>query len=213
VSLTERVIEASAQLMERLGLPGLFAVSAAELLLAPIPGEAVMALAGFLASRGVFGLHETILVGSLGNLAGSLIEYFLGLHLARPALLRLGKYLLISERDLTLAEEFFRSKSGFAAVFVGRMIPGIRSVIGFPAGIARMNPLSFALATITGSLPWNALFACLGYLLGERWQVVLAYSNLVDAVGVLALLAAAAYLLARIRASGRSLFGTRTRGA
>uniref|UniRef100_A0A7J3X7I2 DedA family protein n=1 Tax=Thermofilum pendens TaxID=2269 RepID=A0A7J3X7I2_THEPE len=213
MSLTESAVEASAQLLERLGLPGLFALSAAELLLAPIPGEAVMALAGFLAVRGAFELHEVVLVGSLGNLVGSLVEYLLGLYLARPALLRLGKYLLVSERDLELAEAFFRSKGGFAAVLFGRMVPGVRSVISFPAGIARMNPLSFALATIAGSLPWNASFAYLGYLLGERWQEVLAYSSLIDAAGILALSAAAIYLLARLRASGRSLSGTRTRGA
>jgi len=209
----QSLVEACAQLLEHLGLPGLIAVSAAELLLAPIPGEAVMVLAGFLASRGAFKLHEAVLAGSLGNLAGSLAEYLLGLYLARPALLRLGRYLFISERELELAERFFRSRSGFAAVLVGRIVPGIRSVISFPAGIARMNPLSFTLATLAGSLPWNALFAYLGYMLGENWQVVLAYSRLIDMVGVLALLAAAAYLLAKLRASDRSLSGTRSRGA
>ncbi|MCC6040038.1 MAG: DedA family protein [Thermofilum sp.] len=213
MSLAVSIVEASAQLLERLGLLGLFALSAAELLLAPIPGEIVIALAGFLSSRGVYGLHEVILAGSLGNLVGSAAEYLLGLYLARPALLRLGRYLFIEEEDIARAEGFFRGRSGFAAVLVGRMVPGIRSVIGFPAGMARMNPLSFALATVAGSLPWNTFFAYLGYTLGERWQILLSYSSLVDAVGALALLAAAAYVLARLRASGRSRSGTRTRGA
>ena len=84
------------------------------------------------------GLAEAVLVGTLGNLAGSLIEYWLGLRVARPALLKLGKYLMIGERDLEAAEEFFRRR-GALAVFLGRFVPGVRSLMGFPAGMARMN--------------------------------------------------------------------------
>jgi len=196
VSLTETAVELAASLLARAGLPGLFLLAVAELLLAPIPGEAVLALAGFLASRGVVGLAEAVLVGTLGNLAGALAEYWLGLRVARPALLKLGKYLMVSERDLEAAEEFFRRR-GAPAVFLGRFVPGVRSLMGFPAGMARMNPVVFAAATFAGSLPWNAAFAYAGYVLGERWSEVLRYSSYLDLAGAAALALAAAYLAAK----------------
>ena len=197
MSLTETAVELVASLLARAGLPGLFLLAVAELLLAPIPGEAVFALAGFLASRGVIGLAEAVLVGTLGNLAGALVEYWLGLRVARPVLLKLSKYLMVSERDLEAAEEFFRRR-GAPAVFLGRFVPGVRSLMGFPAGMARMNPAVFAAATFAGSLPWNAAFAYAGYVLGERWSEVLRYSTYLDVAGAIALALAGVYLAAKL---------------
>jgi len=197
MSVTEAAVELAASLLARAGLPGLFLLAVAELLVAPIPGEAVFALAGFLSSRRAMGLAEAVLVGTLGNLAGSLIEYWLGLRVARPALLKLGKYLMIGERDLEAAEEFFRRR-GALAVFLGRFVPGVRSLMGFPAGMARMNPAVFAAAIFSGSLPWNAAFALAGYALGERWSEVLRYSSYLDLAGAAALALAAVYLAAKL---------------
>jgi membrane protein DedA with SNARE-associated domain len=197
MSVTEAAVELAASLLARAGLPGLFLLAVAELLVAPIPGGAVFALAGFLSSRGAMGLAEAVLVGTLGNLAGALIVYWLGLRAARPALLKLGKYLMIGERDLEAAEEFFRRR-GALAVFLGSFVPGVRSLMGFPAGMARMNPAVFAAAIFSGSLPWNAAFALAGYALGERWSEVLRYSSYLDLAGAAALALAAVYLAAKL---------------
>lgn len=193
MSLTEAAVELAASLLSRVGLPGLFALAVVELLVAPIPGEAVFALAGFLASRGAMGLADAVLVGTLGNLAGALAQYWLGLRVARPALLKLGRYLMVGERELEAAEEFFKRR-GALAVLLGRFVPGVRSLMGFPAGMARMNLALFAAAVFAGSLPWNAAFVYAGYALGERWSEVLLYSSYLDLAGVAALALAAAYL-------------------
>jgi len=197
VSLTEAAVELAASLLARAGLPGLFLLAVAELLVAPIPGEAAFALAGFLSSRGAMRLTEAVLVGTFGNLAGALIEYWLGSRVARPALLKLGKYLTVGEKELEAAEEFFRRR-GAPAVFLGRFVPGVRSLMGFPAGMARMNPAVFAAATFSGSLPWNAAFAYAGYVLRERWSVVLLYSTYLDVAGAIALALAGVYFAAKL---------------
>lgn len=175
----------------------MYALAVLELLFAPIPGEVVMALAGFLASRGSMGFWHAVIAGTSGNLTGALVQYWLGLKVARPVLLRLGRYLLFSERDLEAAERFFLRR-GFTAVLVGRIVPGVRSVVSIPAGAARMKVPAFAAATLAGSLPWNLIFVYAGFMLGENWPRLLEYSRYLDTVGALALLSASAYVAVKL---------------
>ena len=195
------MVELSVALLSSVGLPGIYAVAALELLLPPIPGEVVMALAGFLASRGRAELWQVVAAGTLGNLTGGLIQYLMGLKVARPVLVKLGKYMRFSERDLEKAEDFFRRK-GFGAVVAGRLVPGVRSIISIPAGMARMSVAAFTAATAAGSLPWNAIFAYMGYKLEENWHLVQMYSGYLDAAGALAIAAVVAYALLKIAGKG-----------
>lgn len=197
MSITVSLVEYVADLIAALGLAGVLALTALELLIAPIPGEAIMAFAGFLISSGRFGFAEVLLAGATGNLLGSLISYWIGLKLGRPALLRVGKYLGFSERDLKAAEDFFQRR-GSLAVLAGRLVPGLRSVISFPAGIAKMDLQLFIVFTLLGSAVWNALFIYIGFLLGERWSEITAYSEYLDAAGVAVLALLGVYLAWRL---------------
>ncbi|MCS7104125.1 MAG: DedA family protein [Thermofilaceae archaeon] len=197
MSFLESLIDLASSILGRLGVLGLFALSVAELLFAPIPGEVVMTLAGFTARRGLMHLIEAVVAGTLGNLTGAVIQYYIGVSAAKPLILKLGRYFMIKEADLERAEEFFR-KRGAVAVFTGRLIPGLRSVISFPAGMARMKAQYFVTATLAGSLPWNALFVYTGFFLGENWRIILAYSELLDAIGLSVILTLTGYLVFKL---------------
>ncbi|MEM2217075.1 MAG: VTT domain-containing protein [Thermofilaceae archaeon] len=110
MSITVSLVEYIINLIATLGLVGVLALTALEILLAPIPGEVVMTFAGFLINTGKFGFTEVILVSITANLIGSLISYWIGLKLGRPALLKIGRYLRFSERDLEAAENFSKEK-------------------------------------------------------------------------------------------------------
>lgn len=210
MSIVESVVEIAVSLLSGMGLVGLYALTVLELLFAPIPGEAVMALAGLLASKGGATLWQVVAIGTLGNLTGAHVQYLLGLKVARPVLVKLGRYIFISERDLEAAEEFFRKRSGFAAVVAGRLVPGVRSVISIPAGMARMSVQAFATATFVGSLPWNAIFAYFGYVLGENWHLVQMYFRYLDVAGGLAIAALSLYAVLKLVERNRRACASRS---
>ncbi len=164
--------------------------------LVPIPSEVVMVFSGFLVYKGLFGFVEAVMAGTLGNLVGSLIAYYLGLSAGRPFLLKYGRYLLLNEHHIASAERFFQRRGGLA-VFLGRMLPAVRTVISFPAGVARMNIAKFAALTFLGSIPWNTALVLAGYSLGENWAVVESHAPLLDAIGVSILALAAVYYLVK----------------
>ncbi len=144
----------------------------------PIPSEAIMLFGGALAAgvtiSGVTGHLNVVLValiGVLGNLLGSLIAYWVGLTGGRAAVDKWGKYILIRHHDLDRAERFF-AKRGEIAVFVGRVLPVVRTFISLPAGIAEMPVMKFAVFTVLGSLPWTFALAYSGKALAANWQSV-----------------------------------------
>ena len=210
MGVVEGLVEWAVSALSRMGLAGVCALMALELLIPPIPGEAVMALAGFLAGRGEVELWQAVAAGTFGTVVGALAQYLLGAKVARPALVRLGRYVMFSERDLEAAEELFRRR-GFLAVVLGRLVPGVRSVISIAAGVVRMSASAFLAATLAGSLPWNAAFAYAGYVLGENWYIVRAYSDYIDAAGALIVSAAAAYALLRLAGRARCRRGCSSR--
>ncbi|MEM1869954.1 MAG: DedA family protein [Thermofilaceae archaeon] len=210
MSIVESTVEAALTLLSSMGLAGLYVLAVLELLLAPIPGEVVMALAGLLASRGDVALWQVVTVGTLGNLTGSFIQYLLGWKIARPVLIKLLKRFFIDERDLEKAERFFSQRSGFAAVAGGRLVPGVRSVISLPAGMARMSLPAFTAATLIGSLPWNTIFAYLGFVLGENWHVVRTYSTYLDIAGAAVLAALTVYIALKLAERSRRARANRT---
>lgn len=197
MSITLSLVEYIVSLVAALGLAGVLALTVLEILFAPIPGEVIMTFAGFLINTGKFDFTEVLLASTTGNLLGSLISYWIGLKLGRPALLKIGKYLRFSERDLEAAENFFQRK-GSLAVLVGRFVPGLRSVISFPAGVAQMNLQAFITFTLLGSVAWNALFIYIGFLLGERWSEITAYSEYLDVIGVAILVLLGIYFIWRL---------------
>ncbi len=160
----------------------------------PIPSEIVMPLAGFALCSTIYDLIMGTLIGSLANLIGSWIAYIIGLYGGRPFLLKYGKYLLIGGENFKRAEDFF-NKYGEIAVFVGRILPAIRTFISLPAGIFSMNPTKFTLYTFIGSLPWNFLLIYAGFKLGEYWYIIEEYMRYLDIVLVCLILILLIYLI------------------
>lgn len=137
----------------------------------PIPSEIIMPFSGFLVFAGQMNFWAVALLGAFGNLAGSLLAYYIGLKGGRPLIEKYGKYLLLSKHDLETAEKWF-SKHGDSAVFFGRLLPVVRTYISFPAGITKMGVKKFSLFTFAGCLPWAILFAWLGVKMGSNWEII-----------------------------------------
>lgn len=170
------LLDLSLGLVRDMGYLGLFLTMSLESALVPIPSEVVMPLAGYLAFEGYFELPSVILMASLANLTGSLLAYYLGLKGGRLIVVKYGRLLMISERKLREVEDYFE-KRGALAVLLGRLLPGVRTLISLPAGIASMDLKAFSLCTLIGSLPWNTALSLGGYALRENWNII---SELLD---------------------------------
>jgi len=165
----------------------------------PISSEIVVPLGGALASQLKLGLGVPIvelvlvvLVSSLANLTGSLIAFWLTRRYGeRVVLSRAGRRVGLSRGHLRLANRFF-DRFGLWAVFLGRLLPIVRTYISFPAGLSRIGYLRFMLATLAGAIPWNFALAYAGYNLGQHYETVAATLGpfaIPIAIGVVILLA------------------------
>ena len=135
----------------------------------PLPSELIMPFAGSVLASTQWQLVILATVASLASNIGSIPAYWIGAKGGRPMVERFGSYVLLSKRDLDLAEHFF-AKYGSIAVLVGRMLPIVRTFIALPAGIARMNQVRFHLYTFIGSWPWCYALAYVGMKLRDKWQ-------------------------------------------
>ena len=141
-----------------------------------IPSEIVLGFAGYLVAQGVFDMNMTIIVGTVAGIVGSVLSYWMGEYGGRPLLLKYGKYIFFNEHKFELAEKLF-NKWGGTAVFVGRLLPGVRTFISFPAGMARYPMWHFIIWTVLGTIPWTILLVYLGKVLGDRWQDLIQYNH------------------------------------
>jgi len=156
------------------GLPAIFVTMTAESAGVPISSEVVVPLGGALASQGKVNLVLVILVASLANLAGSLIAFWLTRRYGeRVVMSRFGRWLGLSRGHLKLADRFF-SRFGLWAVFVGRLLPIVRTYVSFPAGVSKIGYARFTTATMAGAIPWNFALAYAGYKLGQHYETVAA---------------------------------------
>lgn len=197
-NLTHIVVETLTSLIQQHGLLAVFALMTAESALIPIPSEVTMPFAGFLASRGIVNFTAAVAIGSLGNLVGSLLAYWLGFRKGeqwtRKAIDDWGKWLLIRQKDFDTAKHWFQDH-GEAVTFSSRLLPIVRTFISLPAGIAKMNVYKFSFYTLVGSLIWSAFLAYLGLKLGQNWLSIEPYFRrfqvaiiIVGACGVLVFL-------------------------
>jgi membrane protein DedA with SNARE-associated domain len=151
------------------GLVAVFILMVAESCGLPFPSEVIMPTAGLLAAAGHMSLAAAIVVGAFANLVGSLIAYGLAARFGEPLLLGPGRYVGIRRHHLELADGWFQ-RWGLWAVFIGRVLPVIRTYISFPAGLARIDLGKFAVLTFAGALPWCAALALVGYELGRNYD-------------------------------------------
>ena len=174
-----------------LGYPGLFALMVMEGVITPIPSELVVPFAGYLAALGRFDLVLVVAVATAGATVGSTIAYYVGYYAGRPLLARYGRFIGFREGHLRWTEAWF-DKYGDWGNLIGHAIPGVRSFISFPAGIAKMGVKRYVLFTALGSAIWNSVLALAGYFFLERWVVV---AESLEGIDVYVLLAALAGLV------------------
>ena len=151
------------------GLLAVFVLMVGESCGFPFPSEVIMPTAGVLAAAGHMNLVAAIIAGGLANLVGSLIAYWVAARFGEPLLLGPGRYIGIRRHHLELADGWFR-RWGLLAVFLGRVLPVIRTYISFPAGLARIDLAKFSVLTLVGALPWCAALALVGYVLGRNYD-------------------------------------------
>lgn len=166
------VLDAIANMITEYGYPAVFAAAFLEVIFPPIPSEVVFPLVGFIAQSRGLGLENAIgmaATGALGSTAGAIVIYFVSMKVGRAAIVRFGRRVRVSEREIERAEKWF-AKYGPAAVFTARMVPGVREIISIPAGIGQMNFAKFVAYTFAGSLAWCVALTLAGYYLGESWS-------------------------------------------
>lgn len=178
-----------ADAVEALGYAGVAALIALENLFPPLPSELILPFAGFLATQGRLSLAGAIGAATLGSLVGALALYAGGALLGQRRLRRIADRVpLLQARDVDRADAWF-AHYGDTAVLVGRMVPVVRSLISVPAGVRRMPLWRFVIFTVLGSTLWNSLLIGLGFLVGERWELIRQWARLLEWL-VLVLLAA-----------------------
>jgi len=149
----------------------------------PFPSEIVIPPAAFIASKegSHLNIFLVVLFGTLGALIGAYINYALAYYLGRPLLhkfadSKVGRLLLLSSEKVQKAEDYFQTH-GKTSTFVGRLIPAVRQLISIPAGLAKMNILTFSLFTFLGAGIWNAILAFLGYIAEGQSDLIDLYSH------------------------------------
>lgn len=175
VAIEEQIVLFLENLLQSIGWAGIVLAMAVESACIPLPSEVTMPLAGWMLiqARGLSLWHILWagFYGGLGCTIGSVITYWLGALGGRPLLERYGRYVLISQHDLELADRWF-ARYGEHTAFFSRLLPIIRTFISLPAGMARMNFPKFTLFTFIGSFIWSGALAWAGFVFGEHWREV-----------------------------------------
>ncbi|MGE5575291.1 MAG: DedA family protein, partial [Ignavibacteria bacterium] len=182
------------------GYTGIFGLMILESSSLPVPSEVVLPFSGYLVSIGKLDFWETVIVATVAAIIGSLVDYYIGLKGIETLTKRkvLGK-VLFSEDQITFAAKWF-NKYGTIAIFLARLVPGIRTLISFPAGAAKMPMVKFLVFTTAGCLLWNSILIYVGYYLGANWTEVAGFSHYII-IAVVAIFAVilAVYLVIRKR--------------
>jgi membrane protein DedA with SNARE-associated domain len=189
LSVFERLFVFVHDLILSYGYPGVFLLMVLERLVPPLPSEIFLPFAGFLTFIGI------LAAGTLGAFTGAVIQYLIGRKLGHKRLkdfiCKYGKYFFVSGKSLDRAMQSFE-KRGKVAIFAGQLIPGVRSLISFPAGIERLEIKSFLLLSLAGIFLWNLILLSAGFLLGNNLPRVLellsAYQNVILLIVVAVLL-------------------------
>lgn len=172
-------------LVEDGGYVGVFLLMFLENVFPPIPSELIMPLAGFVAARGDISFLGVIVAGTLGSLLGTSLWFGLGMMVGIGRIKRLaarhGRWLTMSPDDVTRAQEVF-ARYGVFAIFFGRLIPAIRTLISVPAGLAQMKLPIFLFWTALGTSVWTTALASAGYLLESQYALIEGQINTVSNV-------------------------------
>jgi len=187
----------AARVIAALGEWGVGLLTFVETVFPPIPSEVVLPLAGVLAGTGDLDLVLLVVLSTVGAYLGALVLYGLGAWAGLERSIGwLARLPLVDREDFERAAGWF-SRHGRSAVFFGRFIPGVRSLISLPAGAERMPLLAFSVFTIVGSGLWNGLLISAGALLGSQYHLVDQWSGYLDYLVYAAFAGVLAFLVVR----------------
>jgi membrane protein DedA with SNARE-associated domain len=200
LDITGPLVDAATDVIDAMGLAGIFVLMLLESACIPIPSEATMLFAGFNVSEGNMTLFGITAAGVLGNLVGSWVAYAVGYY-GRIELLDRNRFIHVNRRHLEWADGWFE-RHGAATVFFTRMLPIIRTFISLPAGVARMPLGKFTAYTVAGCIPWVLMLGVIGREVGDRWEEWKDYLHYFDYVVLAAIVIGVVYLLLRRRRGG-----------
>jgi len=167
LSLNDTIVTIALNLLSQWGYIGVFLLMTLEGATLPVPSEIVLPLTGYLVYQGRLEFWTAVAAATLGSLAGTIVDFGIGYYLGRPAVLRFGRKIRLKEHHLVRAEGWF-AKYGSAAVLFARFVPLLRTVIAFPAGIAKMKIGKFLAYSTVGIVIWDIVLIYLGYLAGQN---------------------------------------------
>lgn len=167
------------EIVESWGYLGVLIMTFIESTFVPIPAEITLIPAGFLVSKGEMNFFVVWFVSVLGTVGGSLLNYTIAYHYGRKILIDYGKYFFMNE-DKLKAMEYFMERHGPISMFSGRLLPGVKHFISFPAGLGKMDLKLFTTYTALGGTIWCGLLIWLGYIIGENEELIAKYIKQVN---------------------------------
>jgi membrane protein DedA with SNARE-associated domain len=196
--ILDQIANWAADVIESLGYAGVAALVVLENVFPPIPSEAILPLAGFLAGQGRMWLPAVIVAATIGAVIGALILYSVaaafGDRRVRQLIRRYGKWFAVTEADLDKANEWF-DRHGGLAVLICRLVPIVRSLVSLPAGLRRMAVPRFIFYTAVGAGAWNSLLILAGWWLGDNWEDVGHYVDYLEYPVIIAVIVAVAWFI------------------
>lgn len=181
------------ELVHRMGYPGIFFATFLESTFVPIPSEFTMMPAGYLIHEGKMRVLPVMVLSISGTVCGALVNYYVARYLGRPVIMRFKRYFFLNDTKIYKIETFF-AKHGEVSTLTGRLVPGLRHLISFPAGLARMDVSTFCLFTAVGGGLWMGALTALGYILGGHPTAEQSYEIVVGGV-VIAIILALTYII------------------
>lgn len=186
------------------GLPAIALLMFLENVFPPLPSELIMPFAGFAAAKGDLNLVLVVIAGAIGSVAGAVLWYWAGRRFGVEQVQRWaadhGTYLAMSSDDVGRAEEWFK-RHGTLAVFFGRLVPAVRTLISVPAGMVAMRPWKFLLWSLAGSLLWSGMLAGAGFYLGDRFENATRWLDLATKVILACVVVAYLWRVVKLRRS------------
>jgi len=177
----ESIVHFLVETIGQWGYIGIFLLMFLESSFFPFPSEVVMIPAGYLAYKGEMNIFLVIVSGILGSISGAWFNYLIASKFGRKFLEK-----FISNEKLSKLDEFFE-KHGHISTFSGRLIPGIRQYISFPAGLTKMNGVVFTIFTGLGSLIWILVLVELGYFIGQNQILIHKYLREITIITLISL--------------------------
>ncbi len=196
------------EVVHQLGYIGVFLMTLVESTFVPLPSEVTMIPVGYLVQQGKMSLWLVVVLSIAGTVSGACLNYWLAYAYGRKLFLKYGHWFRLTEAKMQWMEDYF-AKHGPLSIFFGRLVPGVRHYISFPAGLAQMNLRRFCLYTAMGGGIWMLILIGLGYFLGENQALIKEYLVPLKAgiVGCLLILGLGWWLKHRFRQNKQSING------